>query len=124
MNIDDIYNEISILEDSPLTSENARDLASLYIIKEEYEKRKSGATSHDSGVIKELKDILPSYQYYINAKTTYQLTQANDEQLLTAFKLLCQDISEFMVALYASMDMVKERKIYKEMLDNLTSKIF
>ena len=126
MNIEQIKNEIDALENSPLTSENARDLASLYIIKAEYEKGKYSADNAvyvHSGVSKELDDIFPSYYKYVDSKKEYQLGKINDDFLVHSFNLLCQEVDEFLSALYASTDMVKERKSFKNMIKKMFEKI-
>ena len=126
MNIDDVYKEIEILENSAFTSENTRDLASLYIIKAEYEKLKyEPANAHISkdNVVQELNDIFPSYKKYVECKTEYQLGKANDDLLIDTFSLLCQEVGEFLNILYCTTDKVKERKVFRAMIEKFFKKL-
>ena len=122
MNIEQIKNEIDVLENSALTSENARDLASLYIIKSEYENNHK--VSITTNTQKELNDIFPSYLKYVEAKKDYQFGKANDDFLIHSFNMLCQEVGEFLTSLYASTDMVKERKSFKNMIKNIFEKTY
>ena len=121
MNIQEIYEEIEILENSDLTRQNALDLASLYVIKGEYEKLKfDGITCvKSSDTETELNDILPSYERYVNSKRNYQLGMGNDDTVIEDFNLLCLEISEFLMSLHCSLTTVKEKKLFKNTMEKI-----
>ena len=73
----------------------------------------------DTDVKVELDDILPQYKLYVAAKRRYQLGETTDEYVINALKGVCKEIREFIQALYSSTDMVKERRLLKEMVTSI-----
>ena len=112
----EIQETIEQLENVPITLKNAQELACLYIIRNEHKTVENDA---DKRIIKEYKDILPSYTLYVDAKRRYQLGELNETVVLTQLENLCIEISEFLNILYSSTDMWKERKLIKSMLTTL-----
>lgn len=119
MNIEEIQENIHRLENEPTTFTNCQKLASLYICKEQL---KPGLKRMVNDVNKELNDVLPQYSHYIEVRRQYQLHKTGKKELLTVLGCLCQEISEFLEALYSSteskeeQDLIKNLKFFKNML--------
>lgn len=106
MDIEIINNTIAELENRErLSMENVINLASLYTIRD-----------HQSAdnVTDELYDILPAYSSYVQVKRDYQLGKTSEGDVIRHMKLLCEEISEFLLILYKSAEMCKERKLLTE----------
>ena len=117
MNLQVIRNTIADLENAENTFENCSKLASLYIIMSEAEKSKIDTKS--SGIESELNDILPAYRHYVDAKRNYQLNGTSEEQTVKALGFVCQEIYEFIQALYSSTDMPEERTHIRNLISKL-----
>lgn len=102
MNLQTIQENILELENSETTFDSVQELAYLYIIRNNF---KSDA------VEKEMSDILPAYEKYISAKKKYQLGETDDTCMIKYMELLCDEISEFLSALYSGTSTRKERKL-------------
>lgn len=116
MDIQVIENTITDLENAENTFENCSKLASLYIIREEVKK---GNNAKIDGIVRELNDILPAYDYYIDRKRCYQLGQCDEDFVISSMSTLCFEISEFIQTLYSSTDMPKERNLIRNLISNL-----
>lgn len=117
MDISVINNAIRSLELEDENYDNISDLASLYIVRNNM----TQMSSFNSG--NEVEDILPSYKKYCNCKRRYQLGQTNEGEVIHDLKLLGKELSEFILALYAGTDMLKERKYIIEEIASIYSKI-
>ena len=116
LNIEEINNTIEELENSDTTFSNCNKLASLYIVREHYQKPlKSPGTS----VEHELSDILPRYKLYCEIKRKYQLHEITQEGVIVAMQNVCKEIKEFMQTLYSSTDMPEERKLIIQLITDL-----
>lgn len=62
----------------------------------------------------ELMEILPAYEKYVNAKRLYQMKQTDDVAMVEYMELLCYEISDFMMELYAGTSTRKERHHLEE----------
>lgn len=126
MNIQQIDREIKLLENGVLTSENARDLASLYIIQSNIQNTRFGTKNnvYTNETQKELNDIYPSYHKYINARVQHSQGILNEDVMLKQFQMLCTEIYEFIRALYTGTSTFKERKTLENTIDLLKKKIF
>lgn len=118
MDLQVIKNTIAELENADNTFENCSKLASLYIIQAEAQKSKIDTKS--DVVANELTDILPAYSYYVNAKRNYQLNGTNEQQTIKAMGFVCQEIYEFVQALYSNTDMPEERKSIRNLISKLS----
>lgn len=119
MTIDTIDKMIQDIEKSEISLSNARSLASLYILKLIKENRFYTLLNASDSVERELDDILPTYNYYVNTKRRYQLKELDSILVLEALKDVCQEIKEFLLILYRNTDMQEERAEIKEMLSDL-----
>lgn len=120
MDIQIIENTIDELEHSDISMNNAIELASLYIIRNN---NLTGINKEEtSGIQGEIEDILPAYTEYRQVKTQYQLNNLPDFVVVKTLKLLCQEIEDVINLLYSSTDMNKERRCIKQMIFNLYSK--
>ena len=118
MDLQVIRNTIQDLENADNTFDNCAKLASLYIICNEAEKWKidTKSTTTES----ELKDILPAYKQYIQAKRNYQLNGTSEDQTSKYMGFLCKEIYEFVVSLYSSTDTPDERNHIRNLISNLS----
>ena len=120
MDIQIIENTIDELEHSDISMNNAIELASLYIIRNN---NLTGINKEETGGIQgEIEDILPAYTEYRQVKTQYQLNNLSDFVVVKTLKLLCQEIEDVINLLYSSTDMNKERRCIKHMISNLYSR--
>ena len=110
-----INETIKELEEDNTNFSNCQKLASLYTIKEYYDKHLQAADQ----VELELHDILPQYNRYCEIKKKYQLGEVASEQVLDSMKLLCQEIEEFIHTLYSSTDMEPEREQLRSLIQSL-----
>lgn len=108
MKIDIINEMIDNLEQSEESLSNVRNLSALYNVRANL----LGSTKFDK-TAKELNDILPSYNQYIEVKRKYQLKEATADALYKAFNSLCNEIKEFLHTLYSCTDTEQERAILK-----------
>lgn len=121
MDIQAIQDNIEELELGDTTIDNVQELSALYIVKEHL--LQTVGKSKSDVVSSELDDILPSYRNYVSAKEQYQQKSVGEEVVIHSLELLCQEIREFLIALYGSTDFYKERKIIRSMMDAVSSKI-
>lgn len=120
MTLEVINDMIQDIEQSDNSLSNARSLASLYILKSIKENDENLILKRSSSIVtKELDDILPSYNYYIDTKRRFQLKQLNEELVIEALKDVCREIKEFVQIIYSCTDMPIERDTIKEMLSDL-----
>lgn len=120
MDIQIIENTIDELEHSDISMNNAIELASLYIIRNN---NLTGINKEETGGIRgEIEDILPAYTEYRQVKTQYQLNNLPDFVVVKTLKLLCQEIEDVINLLYSNTDMNKERRCIKQMISNLYSR--
>jgi hypothetical protein len=117
MDLQVIRNTIVDLENAENTFENCSKLASLYIIMSEAEKSKIDTKS--SVTEDELQDIFPAYRNYVESKRNYQLNGTSEEQTVKALGFVCQEIYEFIQALYSSTDMPQERTHIRNLISKL-----
>lgn len=110
MNITDINRTILELENDSTTFENCYKLASLYIIRERYNR---------DVVEQELDEILPQYIKYRDVKRKYQLGEISENAIERQIKVVCKEVTEFINTLYASTDMPAERNCIKTMIIGL-----
>ena len=114
MNISTINDLIDEMENGDTSLSNIRNLSALYNVKSHL----LGSNNYDN-TTKELSDILPSYLQYIDIKRRYQLHEITDELLYINMKQLCQEIKEFIQALYSGTDTPKERELIKQMVNEI-----
>lgn len=113
MDLTSIESAIEELEDSPTTTENVSELASLYIVRENLFKTLQSSQS---------PEVLPHYQSYIENKRSYQLDQNTEGAVIKSLKNLCTDLTEFFNRLYSNTDMAKERRCITELIESFHQK--
>ena len=116
MNIHEIENTITQLENGDTTFSNCQKLASLYIVKKHFG---SGVEHSDNIVVKEFKDILPMYSQYCKIKRKYELKEVSAEALNEAIHDVSREIKEFIRTLYANVDTPEEKDILTSMIAEL-----
>lgn len=114
LNINEVNNTITELENGDTTFASCQKLASLYIIRDNF---KHAETKNE--VEHELADILPQYKEYCNIKRRYQLKELTESAVITAMQGVCKEITEFIQMLYGSTDMPEERTMIHNMLVQL-----
>lgn len=119
MDIQEIINTIEQLENSATTYDNCFKLASLYTIKDNYDRQQVNEDKISDDVEQEYSDILPQYIEYVDIKRRYQLGELSEKAVETQIKKVCDEISEFIHTLYTCTDMPIEREYIKNMLGGL-----
>lgn len=119
MDIQAIQDNIEELENDDTTVNNVKELALLYIVRDNF-KKSMEKTGNDS-VIEEYTDILPQYHKYLEIKRDYQIGNISERVVEIAIKKVCKEIYEFIHTMYISTDMPKERTYIKNMIENLQS---
>lgn len=117
MDIVEIENTIEELQNSDTTFGNCYKLASLYIVKEYLHK------SSEEVVVQEYDDILPAYHRYSEIRREYQLGMRNEESVVHAFAILCQEIEEFLGVLYVAIHSPEEKILMQNALDRVFQKL-
>lgn len=110
LNIEEINNTIEKLENEETTYSNCSKLANLYIVRDHIK------TNSDI-VVKEYRDILPSYNSYVEVKQKYQLNKATLNDVETNLKALCREILEFLDILYSSCENVQGQALILAITD-------
>lgn len=116
----DIDETIEILENEAETLVDVSNLASLYIVRGERQKR---LESLSDSVERELGDILPTYKKYCAIKRRYQLNELPDNAVVHALSNVLIEIEEFLYTLYTNTDLPIERQEIKMLLKNLQEKM-
>lgn len=106
MDVKDINRTIAELEQDSTTFENCEKLASLYIVRDNFNQD-------------EVEDILPQYLKYIDIKKRYQLGEVSEKLVEKQMKAVCKELSEFLHQLYSSTDLPEERTVFKNMVMGL-----
>jgi len=119
MDIIAINEAIEALENDDTTVDNVRELASLYICRENM---KTGLKTMVDDVKQEYDDILPYYLKYRDTKRRYQMNEAIDSEVIQGIKDVCRELQEFIAMLYQHTDMNKERLCIKDMIRTLAKK--
>lgn len=114
MELIEINNLIDELEQSETSLSNVRNLSALYNVKTHL----VGTENYDS-VERELKDILPSYRQYIDAKRQYQLKEVTIDRVHMHMKKLCQEIQEFIQTLYSGTESKEEREMLQKTVKDI-----
>ena len=120
IDMDLVEETIEELENRPTNFDTCAKLASLYIIREQNKNANlSRNTNVQSQVTKELNDILPGYEAYVQKKLQFQMGEIGIEAVTTSFKTLVTEVSEFLHILYNTTDTVEEQKLLIYMKENL-----
>ena len=113
LDIELIENTIEHLENSGTTIENCELLASLYICRENYYRRKMNVID----VVNSELEVLPSYNRYLETKEKYKQFEVVDEMLTYAMNDLCTDIVIFIANLYKNAETEAERALIVKMIN-------
>ena len=116
INLDAITEEINALENDAGSLQDLRNLASLYIIRQE---RQNAIQRNPDALESELQDILPAYRIYCRKKRQYQMQEISDDYVMDTLKSLCAEIKDFIRVLYSGTDLNKERKQILQLLEEL-----
>lgn len=114
LNINEINEAITNLENGPTTYDSCSKLASLYIVRREL-------SNSSNPVVVELQEILPQYKRYCAVKRKYQMQEATEEAVYTSMQYLCDEIVEFLHTLYSHTDTRLERSMLRDMLIELSN---
>ena len=105
--IDELNSIISELEDNFSTYSDCQKLADLYTIR-------NNLSSKQSSTKKELSDIIPALDLYLQAKRDYQLHKVDKDYIIDKFKYVCDEIKEFLDLLYQNTDSKAERDLLSQ----------
>lgn len=105
MDIQAIEDNIKELENGITNVDNVQELANLYIVREYIVK------TDTNPVEKEINDILPAYNRYSTTKCNYQLNKVSEDAVVHDMELLCQELKDFIIALYSNTNFFRERRI-------------
>ena len=100
----DVYASIRYYEQEQPTIENCKILASLYTCLDHFDK---------SDEEKELNDIIPAYQRYVEIKRKFQMHEISESALLDATRIVCLETTEFLSLLYRGSDTESERELIR-----------
>ena len=117
MDIERINEEINILENAQITSNNVLELAGLYIVRENIK------NANTSEIQRQIDDILPAYIDYISIKAKYQRHELTEDAVVYSIKSVCKEIKDLVHTIYSGTDMLKERKQLCLMLTELYEEI-
>ncbi len=121
MNIQAIQDNIEELETADTTVENVKELALLYIVRDNLKK---SLELNGNSTISEYNDILPQYRRYIEIKRAYQLGKTSEKEVEKSIKNMCKEVQEFIYTMYKCSDMPQERRQLKSMLEKLTDLLY
>ena len=102
LDIQQITDTISELEQGDTTFDNCIKLASLYMVRDNYP---------TDVIVEELDDILPQYKRYCDIKKEYQLGNTSKDNVIVAMDKVCKEIKEFLNTLYSYTDIQEERDL-------------
>ena len=116
-----VENTIQELENENTTFNNCDKLASLYIVRHFNKDANMTVVNNEQAraVTRELSDILPHYEIYVDKKREYQLNKVGEDVVLMSLKAVCREINEFLHTLYSSTDLPEERDIIVGNLSNI-----
>ena len=121
--LENIINElIDELKQCDTTYNNVRDLAALYEVRDRFENNEESIKQTE--VEKELSDILPAYEKYVEVKTKFQLTSTEEENMVYKLKLLCIEIFDLLKILYTNTNTDAERSEIRRCITRLTEEIW
>ena len=104
MNLEEINNTITELENGDTTFVNCQKLASLYIVRDNYGKG-------NQPLDKEVREILPAYRHYCEIKGQYQKHLIPQESVQVAMSSVCKEIQDLLFLIYSNSDMEQEREM-------------
>ena len=116
LDIEQIRDTITELENGSTSFDNCLKLASLYIVSENYNR---GQNASDNAVERELTDILPQYKKYVAVKREYELGNTGEKLVKNAIHILCNEIYEFLHTLYSCTDLQEERDAIHNLIQDL-----
>lgn len=123
MNTQQIIETIYELENAPTTFQNCINLAALYTVRDHMlNARTEDVAKREDISEKELSDILPAYQSYVNKKREFQLGNMTIESVTNAMKKLCVEIEEFISILYSTTESKNDRRQIENLLMKLSDK--
>lgn len=114
LDLQEIENTITSLENGETTFANCERLAALYIVRE----RLSQPVDQTE---KEIKDILPSYKLYAEVKEKYWKHELTEEAVISTLHSLCREIEELIHILYSNTEMETERKEIFDLVSSIYS---
>ncbi len=120
MDLDIIEDAIYDLEHSDITADNVKELAGLYIVRQE--QLKSHTNENTSDMEQELNDILPYYRKYCEIKRRYQRHELTEDAVIESIEKVCKEIGDLVTTLYSGTDLGKERRQIHKMIKNLYDK--
>jgi hypothetical protein len=112
LNLEEIENTIEALEHGDTTFSACERLAALYIVRDKLK-------DDEEPTEKEINDILPSYRHYADTKRKFHAHKLTEDAVVAALQSLCTEIADLMRVLYASTEMIEERREIGRLLGDL-----
>lgn len=124
LDMETIENTIDELEHGDTTFDSCLNLASLYIIKENFRNGRYSRTKNaENSTISELVDILPMYRKFCEIKRKYQLREQPKEMVIEAIQNVCVEIREFIMTMFYYADIEEEKEEIKSLIIGLEKEI-
>ena len=114
LDLQEVNNTIEQLEQGETTFASCEKLASLYIVREHFRE------VPPDQVKKEYRDILPSYEQYVETKKRFFLHEVPEDAVIAKTHSLCIEIQEFLSMLYSNTENALERSELTELVHSLT----
>lgn len=97
------------------TAQNMRDVALLELwLNSKQQNIGSAQTVSNTEIVKETKDVLPAYFFYVESKRKYQLKEITKEKMLDSFKVLNEELLDLINLIYRNTDTTEERELLKQ----------
>lgn len=116
LNIEEINNTITELENADTTFATCDKLASLYIVRDNLLNKNNLIMDN---VEEELEDILPAYKEFVKYKKKFQLDEISKEVMLKYMSNLTNEIFEFIQVIYQNTSSDEERDLLNIMIEQL-----
>ena len=114
MNIEEINNAITALENGETTFASCQKLATLYVVRDHL-----CESPQIESVDAEIQEILPTYKSYCSIKAQFQRHQLPPESVPLALSSVCTEIKDLILLIYSNSDMESERAMMTECLKSL-----
>ena len=116
LDIEEINNTISMLENSDTTFDTCLKLSALYNVREHLQ------PTVKTTVERELDDVLPAYNSYVEVKKQYQQGLLPENAVISRMQQVCREIEELITTIYSGTDMPEERECLYNIVGTLYQK--
>ena len=122
LNLQEVENTITELENGETTLESCRRLAMLYIVRDHQKNANTSVSDACSAIVaEEIRDTLPMHKEYCQVKREFQLGSVREEVVVSKLSLLCEEIEEFIKTLYYNTNTQAERDCLHRVFQNVVT---